>query len=82
MPWIEISEKEMERRERRRIMTLVTEAEDRGDLDEARRLEKQFAPQAEVLMNAKLVGGADFVRETGWDTRHADKKYGPDWLDR
>ena len=82
MPWIEISEEEMERRERRRIRTMISEAERRGDREEARRLERQFAPQAEVLMHAKELGGADFVRRAGWDTRHADKEYGPGWLDR
>lgn len=82
MPWIEISEEEMERRERRRIMTLVMQAEDRGDMEEASRLRRKFAPQAEVLMHAKEIGGADMVRAVGWDTRHADKEYGSGWLDR
>ena len=82
MPWIEVSEEEMEREERMRIRTLIADADERGDKEEASRLRRQFAPQAEVLMSMKEIAGADCVRRIGWDTRHADKEFGPGWLDR
>ena len=58
------------------------EAMDRGD-DKAvvkyNRLIK-FAPSS--LLAKKILCGADYVRERGYNTEYADAEYGPGWLDR
>jgi len=37
---------------------------------------------AHTLMSLKNRRGAAFIRELGFNTRKADEKYGPGWLDR
>lgn len=81
MPMIEVSDEEFERRKRGEILDRLHEAVVRGDRDEERRLEREFAPSPEVLMRAKRVMGADWVRNRGFDLRRAEEAYGPRWLD-
>lgn len=55
------------------------ERDDEAAIDEwSRRLE----PPADALLAAKRMGGPGFVRERGYITRLAEKKYGKDWLEK
>ena len=53
-----------------------------GDREEADRLRRKIKMGAEGLMATKKLFGADFIREKGYNTENADKKYGPGWLDK
>ena len=55
---------------------------DRGDREEAKRLRSKLKPMAQGLMAGKKLFGADFIRREGYNTENADKKYGPDWLEK
>ena len=81
MPMIEVTEEEFERRKRREVMGRAREARARGAENEAREIERDFAPSAEVLMSAKRVMGSDWLRRQTFDMRHAEQAYGRDWLD-
>ncbi len=54
----------------------------RRDLEEADKLVRKIKFPACCLMAGKKLFGADFMRENGYDTEEADKRFGPDWLDR
>ena len=58
------------------------EADDRGDKAEADRLFSELEIPAHTLMAIKNVRGADWIRSRNLNTRLADEKYGPGWLDR
>ena len=64
------------------LINAINEAELREDWDAMRKLTRKLEPPADVLLRAKLMGGADFVRRAGYITRLAEKKYGKDWLEK
>ena len=70
--------------ERSKIVLAMMEAEDRGDMAEADRLLSTLEAPPEALMAIKnsFPNGADYIRELNLNTRLADEKYGPGWLDR
>ena len=82
MPMIEVTEEELERRQRREVMGRARAARARGAENEAREIERDFAPSAEVLLSAKRVMGREWLRQQTFDMRHAEEAYGTDWLDR
>ena len=68
--------------ENSKILLAMWEAEDRGDQAEADRLLSALEGPAHTLMAIKnSPGGADWIRRMNLNTRLADEKYGPDWLD-
>ena len=81
MPMIEVSEEEFERRRQGEVLDRLHEAVARGDKAEERRLEGELAPPAEVLLRAKWVMGAEWLRRQAFDMRHAEEAYGRGWLD-
>ena len=81
MPWIEVSEEELERRRRGEVMARARAARARGDEAAAREIDRDFAPSAEVLLSAKKVMGPEWLRRQTFDMRHAEEAYGRDWLD-
>ena len=52
------------------------------DDEEATRLAKLILFQPESLMAIKIARGAVHIRERGYRTDLADRKYGHGWLDR
>ena len=64
------------------LINAINEAETRGDEETVRRLTRKLEPPADVLLGAKMASGADFIRERGYITRLAEKKYGKDWLEK
>ena len=62
------------------LIDAINEAELREDWSAMRELTRKLEPPADVLLGAKMMGGADFVRRAGYITRLAEKKYGKDWL--
>ena len=66
------------------ILLAMLEAEDRGDQAEADRLLSKLEGPPHALMAIKnsIPNGADMIREMNLNTRLADEKYGPGWLDR
>ena len=65
-----------------KILVAMWEAEDRGNTEEADRLFSALEIPAHTLMAIKNVRGADWIRSRKLNTRLADEKYGPGWLDR
>ena len=66
-----------------KILVAMWEAEDRGDQAEADRLLSALEGPAHTFMAIKeMPGGADWIREMNLNTRLADEKYGPGWLDK
>ena len=67
-----------------RILVEMWEAEDRGDTAEADRLFSTLECPAHTLMAIKNShpAGKEFIRNNNLNTRLADEKYGPDWLDK
>ena len=67
-----------------KIVLAMMEAEDRGDMAEADRLLSKLEVPAHTLMAIKnsVPGGVEIIREMNLNTRLADKKYGPDWLEQ
>ena len=65
-----------------KILVAMLEAEDRGDQAESDRLFSELEIPAHTLMAIKNVWGADWIRSRNLNTRLADEKYGPGWLDR
>ena len=53
-----------------------------GDDAEADRLRRLALFRPESLMAIKIARGADHLRERGYRTDLADRKYGHGWLDR
>ena len=82
MPMIEVSEEELERRRRGEVMSRARAARARDDERAAREIDREYAPSAELLMSAKRVMGAEWLRRQTFDMRHAEEAYGRDWLDR
>lgn len=69
--------------ENSKIALAMLEAKDRGDMTEYYRLLSELEGPAHTLMAIKRSpGGADWIREMNLNTRLADEKYGPDWLDQ
>lgn len=64
------------------LLHRIGEAMRRGDEDTVRELQKQIVIPAEALLAAKRNMGADWIRQQGFRTDTAEKKYGKDWLDR
>ena len=54
----------------------------RRDFEAADKLIPKMKFPACHLMAGKKLFGAEFIRKYGYNTEEADKKYGPDWLDR
>ena len=67
-----------------KIILAMWEAEDRGDMAEADRLLSALEAPAHTLMAIKnsVPGGVEFIREMNLNTRLADERYGPDWLEQ
>ena len=67
-----------------KIVLAMMEAEDRGDMAEADRLLSKLEVPAHTLMAIKnsVPGDVEIIREMNLNTRLADKKYGPDWLEQ
>ena len=66
-----------------KIVLAMMEAEDRGDQAEADRLLSTLEVPAHTLMAIKeMPGGVNYIRELNLNTRLADEKYGPGWLDQ
>ena len=65
-----------------KILVAMLEAEDRGDKAESDRLFSALEIPAHTLMAIKETRGADWIRSRKLNTRLADEKYGPGWLDR
>ena len=69
--------------ENSQLILAMMEAEDRGDMAEADRLLSKVEGPAHTLMAIKNApGGADWIRRMNLNTRLADEKYGPGWLDQ
>lgn len=64
------------------LIDAINEAETRGDEETVRKLSRKLEPPADVLLGAKMASGPDFIREMGYVTRLAEKKYGKDWLEK
>ena len=64
------------------LINAINEAETRGDEETVRRLTRKLEPPADALLGAKMANGPDFIREMGYITRLAEKKYGKDWLEK
>lgn len=64
-----------------RIVQAMLAAEERGDRDEYKRLVTELEIPAHTLMASKSVMGAAWVRAQNLNTRQAELKYGPNWLD-
>jgi len=58
------------------------EADSANDMKSAWAWLALAAIPAHTLMRLKNSRGAQFIRDLGFNTRKADEKYGPDWLDR
>lgn len=58
------------------------EAMRRDDEEEMARLRKVINWDACSLAAMKDLHGPDFIRERGYNTKKADKEFGPGWLDR
>ena len=71
MPMIEVTEEELERRKRRDVMERLLDVWRDGDPEEGRRIAREFAPSAEVLLHAKRVHGVDWLRRQGF--KHASR---------
>ena len=69
--------------ENSKIVLAMMEAEDRGDQAEADRLLSKLEVPAHTLMAIKeMPDGVNYIRELNLNTRLADEKYGPDWLEQ
>ena len=68
--------------EQHRIRQQWVAALNRGNRVEADRLHRKLKMSAEGLMAGKKLFGADYIRQEGYNTENADKKYGSDWLDK
>ena len=71
-----------EAKEQSKILDAIQEARDRGDRAAELELNKKFLVPAESLMAAKKMDGPEWIRERCYNTKKADEKYGPGWLDR
>ena len=81
MPWIEVTEEELEHRRQGEVFDRIHAARARGDEEAERQAQSELAPSAEVLMRAKRVMGSDWLRRQPYDRRHAEEVDGPNWLD-
>jgi len=68
--------------ENTRLINAFSDACMAGDDAEADRLRRLALFRPESLMAIKIARGADHIRERGYRTDLADRKYGHDWLDR
>ena len=64
-----------------RILKARRAAKERGDQAECDRLLSKLEGPAHTLMAIKSVMGADWIRNLNLNTRQAELKYGPNWLD-
>ena len=82
-PASELTEEDFaESDEQAKVLNAIHKAKVRGDRAAQLALYKKLIVPAESLLAAKENHGADWIRERGYDTRRADKKYGEGWLDR
>ena len=58
------------------------EAMDRGDEEAIAKYDRLIKLDPGSLMATKILCGADYIREKGFNTEYADAEYGPGWLDR
>ena len=66
-----------------KILVAMLEAKHRGEMAEADRLLSKLEAPAHTLMAIKNApGGTDWIRAMNLNTRLADEKYGPDWLEQ
>lgn len=82
MPWIEISEEELEHRRQGEVLDRIHEARARGDVEAERQAQAQLRLSPEVAWRATRVMGADWLRRQPYDLSRADAVFGPTWLDR
>ena len=71
-----------EAKEQSKILDAIQDARDRGDRAAELELNKKFLVPAETLMTMKEMDGPEWIRERCYNTKKADEKYGPGWLDR
>ncbi len=64
-----------------RIVQAMLAAEEQGDEAEYKRLVSELEVPAHTLMASKSVMGADWIRAQNLNTRQAELRYGPNWLD-
>ena len=58
------------------------EAMERGDEEAMAKYDRLIKLAPSSLMAMKILCGADYIREKGFNTEYADAEYGPGWLDR
>lgn len=64
------------------VIEMLLDAHEREDDEAIREWSRRLAPPADALIASKSVLGADHIREKGYITRFAEKKYGKDWLEK
>ncbi|MDR1921925.1 MAG: hypothetical protein LBS31_09345 [Candidatus Adiutrix sp.] len=64
------------------IIRASLEASDAGDHDEEMRLLKMLPMAPHLVMAAKEIYGAEYVRNSDWDLSEANEEFGDGWLDR
>ncbi len=81
MPMIEITNEEYEERKHLQVLQELAAAGMRGDAAEVERWSRRLAVLAELLLIAKKVKGAEWVRNAPFDLSKAEAAYGRDWLE-
>ena len=71
-----------EAKEQFEVLRAIRKARKRGDRAAELELNKKFLVPAESLMAIKKSDGPEWIRERCYNTKKADEKYGPGWLDR
>ena len=69
-------------RENTRLINAFSDACEAGDDAEVDRLRRLALFRPESLMALKIANGSEYIRQRGFRTDLADRKYGHDWLDR
>ena len=64
-----------------RILVAMGEAEDRGDMNEYRRLFSELDILADALLALKSIGRTDLIQALKLRTHRVEEMYGPNWLD-
>ena len=68
--------------EERAALDLISEAINNRDIETVRECMAIIKIPPYCLLAAKECHGADYIRDSGYNTERADKLYGPDWLNR
>ena len=58
------------------------EAMDQDDEEAIAKYDRLIKLTPGSLLAMKILCGADYIREKGFNTEYADAEYGPGWLDR